>query len=138
MQTWILKQRTVAIAWLILCIPPSCRQPAAQEAEPNGAASKKGGKYAELLVGSWVERNPIHEKEFQGMTLRDDGTAESINMATLLYKKWWIEQDSLVLVYQSIGNKVTFVDTTKYEIIRLNTKELEIRFKEYSFTYQKQ
>ena len=126
------------LAWLILCLPVSCRQPTPQETNTDGAAAHSVKKNTELLVGSWVEPNPINANEFQGMKIRADGSAESINMATLLYKKWWMEDDSLVLVSESIGNRVTSLDTMKYAIIRLDTEVLEIRFNDYHVVYQRQ
>jgi len=42
--------------------------------------------FNELIYGSWVQPNPIYEKEVQGFKLNKDSSAESINMATLVYK----------------------------------------------------
>lgn len=49
------------------------------------------------LLGSWVEPIPGNEKEFQGFTLNSDGTAKSINMATLQYQKWRFKDGQLIL-----------------------------------------
>jgi len=37
-----------------------------------------------LMYGTWVQPNPINEKEVQGFKLNKDSSAESINMATLI------------------------------------------------------
>ncbi len=91
-----------------------------------------------LLIGSWVEPNPINKNEVQGFKIKEDGNMESINMATLLYKKWWEEQGKLYLVSESIGNGSTSFDTTIFEIISLSERKLEIKTEKYSLTYTKQ
>lgn len=89
------------------------------------------------LSGSWVQPNPINEKEVQGFTLNEDSSAVSINMATLLYKKWWENNGTLYLVTESIGNKVSSVDTTAYEVVYTDST-LEIKNGNYTDKYVKQ
>jgi hypothetical protein len=91
-----------------------------------------------LLIGSWVEPNPINANEVQGIKINEDGTAKSINMSTLVYKKWWKENDKLALVFESVGNGLTIIDTTKFEIIKLNHNELEIKDNDYTIKYKRQ
>ena len=90
------------------------------------------------FTGSWVQPNPINEKELQGFNLKKDGTAESINMATLQYKNWWYEEDQLNLIVESIGNKISFLDTTKFEVTKITDKELELRNGQIIERYRKQ
>jgi len=90
------------------------------------------------FIGSWVQSNPINEKEVQGFNLKKDGTAESINMATLKYKNWWYEGDQLNLVVESIGNKISFLDTTTYEVTKVTDKELELKNGQITEQYKKQ
>ncbi len=80
-----------------------------------------------LFVGSWVEPNPINDKEVQGFKLNADGTASSINMETLKYKAWKIEPGKLLLIAESIGNGVSFTDTTTCEIVLVGSKTLDIK-----------
>lgn len=68
----------------------------------NRIGEKVGGnrilKATELVVtahspyyyiqGKWVELNPINADEVQGFELKQDGTASSINMATLAFQQW--------------------------------------------------
>lgn len=89
------------------------------------------------LIGSWVQPNPINEKEVQGFTLNEDSSAVSINMATLLYKKWWAKNGTLYLVTESIGNKFSSVDTTAYEVVYTDSA-LEIKNGNYTDKYVKQ
>lgn len=34
---------------------------------------------ATQFIGSWIQPNPINDKEVQGFILKNDGTAQSIN-----------------------------------------------------------
>jgi hypothetical protein len=65
------------------------------------------GKKEIVPTGSWVA--PISGMEpFQwGFTLNADGTAKSINSATLQYKTWKRMKDRLIVEGESIGNKIT-------------------------------
>lgn len=58
------------------------------------------------IVGSWVEPIPGMEG-VQGFKLTSDGVATSINMATLLYNSWTLDNGTLYLSGQSIGNGQT-------------------------------
>ncbi len=65
------------------------------------------GKKEIAPTGSWVA--PISGMEpFQwGFTLNADGTASSINSATLQYKTWKRMKDRLIVEGESMGNKVS-------------------------------
>jgi membrane-bound inhibitor of C-type lysozyme len=80
------------------------------------------------LIGSWVQPIPGNEKETQGFTLNEDGTAQSINMFTLLYKSWKLTDSTLVLTAESIGNHTSsiFDDVYKIELLA-NGKLILIR-----------
>lgn len=90
-----------------------------------------------LLTGSWVQPNPINEKEVQGFILQQDGKAISINMATLVYKKWWTEEGKLILVAESIGNHSLSIDTTSYEIVKNTNSILELKNGDFVDKYTK-
>jgi len=81
----------------------------------------------EKLIGTWLEPNPINAAETQGFELSKDGGAKSVNMATLLYKKWWVKNNELVLVEESIGNGNSSIDTMTYKILKLDEKHLSIK-----------
>lgn len=76
------------------------------------------------IQGSWIEPNPINSKEIQGFTLNQDGTATSINMATLAMKSWNLEDKTLMLQYQSIGNSQAIDGTDTLDIVKLNADSL--------------
>ena len=77
----------------------------------------------EQLIGSWLDtsESKLH------FTLFKDGTARSDNMETLLYKKWRIEGNKLILTEESIGNGNTSIGDYEYEIVLLNDKELSLK-----------
>jgi hypothetical protein len=80
-----------------------------------------------LFVGSWVQPNPINDKEVQGFNLKEDGSAQSINMETLKVQKWVYNSNKLVLIVESIGNGVSGIDTIVYEVLKINNKELDLK-----------
>lgn len=115
----------------------SCNQTSKQETTNAVSSDSKTENAAKLLTGSWVQPNPINEKEVQGFKLKNDGMAESINMATLVYKKWWTEEGKLVLVAESIGNGSSSIDTTIYDIVNNTDSVLELKNGDYTDRYTK-
>lgn len=69
---------------------------------------------ATKLIGNWIQPVAGLDKEMQGFQLRKNGTAKSINMYTLVYEKWRLTHDTLLLWNHSEGVKdtSTIVDTT--------------------------
>ena len=121
--------------FLIMVLITSC------QSDPKKTASEsKSGMSVDRnqFIGSWVQPNPINEKQVQGFTLEKDGTAESINLATLKYKNWWYEAGELNLVTESIGNKTSFTDTNKHEVTKITDKELEFKNGQIIERYKKQ
>jgi len=53
-----------------------------------------------------------------------DGTAQSDNMKTLLYKKWSVKDDKIIFIVESIGNKSNSIDTITQTIEKLTNEEL--------------
>lgn len=92
----------------------------------------------ELLVGHWVERNPINEKEVQGIEIIKGGNAKSINMQTLVYSKWWAKNNQLLLVVESIGNHSSNIDTVAFDIIKIDNDSLILKKGNYTLKYKKQ
>lgn len=83
------------------------------------------------IQGEWVEPNPVNAQEVQGFVLNQDGTARSINMATLVMKSWNLEGKELMLQYQSIGNGQTIDDTDTLNVVKLNADSLVLSRKGY-------
>ena len=86
-----------------------------------------------LLVGSWLMPIPSMPNKKSGFILYLNGNAKSINMATLLYKHWKVEEKEpfpeLIMQVESIGNGNTFIDEEIYEIRKLTETELHLRLK---------
>lgn len=66
-----------------------------------------------LLPGKWIQPVPGIDSILQGMDLRKNGKAISINMHTLLYDKWKLAHDTLMLWSHADGVKdpVSAIDT---------------------------
>ncbi|CAL1521218.1 lipocalin family protein [Chitinophaga sp. MM2321] len=66
------------------------------------------------LIGKWIQPVEGLDKEMQGFQLRKTGVARSINMYTLVYEKWQLTHDTLLLWSHSEGTKDSsgIVDTT--------------------------
>ena len=128
----------LTISLITTFILASCQQTTKKETKNDENLLPSMISETNLLIGSWVEPNPINANEVQGIKINEDGTAKSINMSTLVYKKWWKENDKIALVFESIGNGLTIIDTTKFEIIKLNHNELEIKDNDYTIKYKRQ
>lgn len=89
------------------------------------------------LVGSWIQPNPINKKEVQGLELMNGGEAKSINMATYLYKNWWLKDKQLHLVVESIGNGTSSIDTLAYDIIKVDKDSLVIKHEYLQLSYKR-
>ena len=109
-----------------------------KEGEPEKTITETVKDTTNLLVGSWVQPNPINDKEVQGFIINSDGTAESINMATLLYKKWWEEDGKLILLIESVGNGSSSIDTIRYDIVKNTATELDLKMGDYTDKYTRQ
>jgi len=94
-------------------------------------------KLIELMHGTWLQPNPINEKEVQGFKLNKDGSAESINMATLIYRNWWINDQHLYLVRESKGNKQTITDTIVFPVLHVTDQELILKDRDRTVNYKK-
>ena len=90
------------------------------------------------IEGNWVEPVPGMENMTQGFSLKADGKASSINMATLQYERWERKGDKLILSGKSIGNHETIPFTDTLAIEKLTDNELTLKKGSLTFTYQKQ
>ena len=77
------------------------------------------------MVGRWVEPNPINAEQVQGIEINADGTAASINMATLQFEGWTLTSpDSVAFDITSIGNGTSQEMTDEYAIELLDSQNL--------------
>lgn len=86
-----------------------------------------------LLVGSWLDssESALHFSMFE------DGTSRSDNMETLLYEKWRVEGNKLILTSKSIGNGSSSVGVNEYEIQELTDKKMILKNGEYFLVFVK-
>lgn len=90
------------------------------------------------LEGKWVQPIPGMEDQMQGVNLEKGGMASSINSATLQYKSWVRQGDTLVLSGQSIGNGQTIDFVDSYQIEKLTNDELILKNDDMTINYTKQ
>lgn len=89
------------------------------------------------MAGAWVQPIPGQEGKVQGMVLNEDGTASSVNMATLQYESWKKEGDKLVLSGKSIGNGQTISFTDTLAIYELGQDTLVIGSSNFKQVYSR-
>jgi hypothetical protein len=90
-----------------------------------------------LLLGSWIETMPGSECEFQGFTLHHDGTASSINMASVEYKRWTLSNGKLILTAISFGKECSIIEDQVYNIESVGSKRLLLKTSSTSQSYKK-
>ena len=79
------------------------------------------------LAGEWIQPVPGMPQITQGFVLGEDGSASSINMATLKYESWKEENGKLILTGKSIGNSQTIAFADTFEIEKLTGDSLTVR-----------
>lgn len=90
------------------------------------------------FYGAWIEYNREEiSKQAIGFVLKADGTASSINSATLVYKKWKISGDKLILTSISLGNHLLSVDNDSLQITSYNNKQLFLKRGTQEFCFVK-
>ncbi len=90
------------------------------------------------IEGNWIEPVPGMEDMTQGFSLKHDGKAESINMATLQYEKWERKNDTLILSGKSIGNHQTLPFSDTLIITELSPEKMTLQKANLTITYRKQ
>ena len=77
----------------------------------------------EELCGIWIQ--PVPDSHIvQGVELKLDGSARSVNMATLRYDSWQLASGSIILHGLSIGNGVSGEFSDTLEILKLTPDSL--------------
>lgn len=93
---------------------------------------------AATLEGTWTQPIPGQSGR-QGFTLRADGSAESVNMATLKYSAWAQPDDTtLVLTATSQGNGTSFTSDDTLTLVRLTADSLVLRKGQLLLEYTKE
>ena len=78
------------------------------------------------LCGIWIQPVP-GSHIVQGVELKADGSARSVNMATLLYDSWKLEKESVILHGTSIGNGVSGEFSDTLGIVKLTSDSLSLQ-----------
>ncbi|MET3654840.1 lipocalin family protein [Dyella japonica] len=78
------------------------------------------------LIGDWVEPVPGTAGQVQGFLLREDGSVSSINMATLLYGTWRLDNDTLTLTGASLGNHSASAFENTYKVESVGQRRLRL------------
>ena len=80
-----------------------------------------------LYVTTWLEPVPAQFGRQQGFILDEDGSAESVNMATLEYESWQVADRKLTLRGKSIGNGGTFPFEEVWNVVMVSKKKLVLQ-----------
>tara|TARA_R100000935_G_C2836459_1_gene168397 strand:- start:2242 stop:2637 length:396 start_codon:yes stop_codon:yes gene_type:complete len=115
----------------------ACKDTGENKAEMVETPSPKTNVENEI-IGRWIEPNPINDSEFQGFELMRGGSANSINMQTLLYKKWYVINNKVYLVSHSIGNQKISIDTIGYDVFKLGRNDLILKRPNKTYTYSRE
>lgn len=91
----------------------------------------------ELFVGMWVIPAPGFKNQMQGFRLFKDGRAESVNMSTLIYKRWHLERGQLHLLAVSIGNHTSSLFEEIYNLEAISTNKMVLETNREHLAYQK-
>lgn len=90
------------------------------------------------ITDTWVQPIPNMPTMTQGFILNPDGTAESVNMATLQYDTWTLNGNELTMTGRSIGNGQTIEFSETYTIEKLTPDTLVLRNGNMTMTYTRQ
>lgn len=90
------------------------------------------------ISGTWVQPIPNMPTMTQGFILNPDGTAKSVNMATLQYDTWTLNGNKLTITGRSIGNGQTIEFSETYILEKLSPDTLVLRNGDMELTYTRQ
>lgn len=99
------------------------RKEGGQDKQGREILSVKKAVTVDNLVGGWVTPIPQQEPGTQGVQFNRNGSATAINMHTLLYDKWQLKEDTILLWSTSIGVREvsSYIDTL---IVRMLTDSI--------------
>lgn len=89
------------------------------------------------FTGVWLEPVPGQFQKEQGFELFADGTAKSVNMATLIYQGWKVDGGKLVLWGKSVGNGGTHSSDETWDVVTVSDKKLVLQRGKFFKTYRK-
>ncbi|MEG0024959.1 MAG: lipocalin family protein [Akkermansia sp.] len=90
------------------------------------------------ITGTWVQPIPGQSGKVQGIQLKDNGQASSVNMHTLCYTSWTQDGNTVTLNGKSLGNQRTLTFSNKAVIKKLTTDTLILAMDGGEETYTRQ
>lgn len=87
------------------------------------------------LMGEWVMPNPMDGSSHMGIFIKDGGIAESINMGTLVYLSWRLENGRLKIKSMR-DDGANFEEENTYQLLYLSRDSLAIKDSESTFEYR--
>lgn len=80
----------------------------------------------ENLCGRWLEPIPGQEPAMMGFELNPDGKANTINIHTLVFERWELKGDTLLVWNHTAGvkNESSYVDTSIIKALTDSTLEV--------------
>lgn len=122
---------------LASCQNKAKNQENVENTEVEAVVEETPADASEAFLGSWVEANPANAEEVQGIALKSDSLAESINNATVANTKWWVDDSNLYLIQEKQGAEIT-TDTITFEVEAISADSLILRDGEMTISYKKQ
>lgn len=84
---------------------------------------KPAFRFDRTVVGKWLK--PIEGQNGEdGIHIKENGIAESINSATLVYESWMCDDNKITLIGESIGNGQTIDFSETYTIDKVDNNTL--------------
>lgn len=96
------------------------------------------GKSGKNMNGIWIEQMPQSINYLQGFNLKDNGIAESVGTKTLLYNKWEVKEDKLILSGESVGNGQSILFSDTMIIVKYCADTLVVKRKNTNVVYIRQ
>lgn len=92
----------------------------------------------DFFIGDWIEEMPVNKHIVQGISLKQDGAASSIGMATLKYEKWQLNGNQIIFIGKSIGNGQTIDFEDKLDIIDITSEAMVLgKYGKYQVHYKR-
>ena len=92
---------------------------------------------SDQLVGAWVNVAPDSDGS-QGFVLNGDGSAASINIHALLYKRWYVDGESLVLTADSVEDGNSTEVGQRFVIESVNDEKLLLKNGDLTIEYTRE
>lgn len=89
------------------------------------------------VTGEWSKPVEGQPGNTDGMILNEDGSVTTINMATLTYKRWTKEGDTLTLTGLSEGNGSSSDFKLTFKIKELTPERMVLTLDDAEFVYSK-